>query len=357
MLCLNILKKCVIISLVFGFSFLFFDCSKRLEPDPLPLSVRQNLALLQTDPQFVMYFNFKKMRESDFWKKFISDSLFQAEKNFGNFLFTLKQATGVSISDGIDELYYSNSWFGDNAIVVRGVFDKKKVEDYVKSDTFYQKLSYPDNIIVFKQTEINFYFYFKDDFTVCASNYLKMIENTMNIRDTSVAGLLTNTDAMKVIENVKHKENLWIMSNQKLFIKGIFENFTEMNKPDDKLPEISGMDSLTKEDTTSTKDEKFDLASVYKKIAAVSFSIKMSDELEIIMQNECESDKAAEELKNKLEGLTALIKLSTSLSQKKPSAVINLLDDLKFSAYDKTTLVQVKLDEKKINEIRKQKVF
>src|ERR1041384_1439938 len=109
-------KKLLVLILIVNCSLLTINCSRKLNPEPLSLSARQNLALLQPDPQFVMYFNFQKMRETGFWKKFVSDSLINSEKNFGNFLGLLKQATGVSVTNGIDELFFSNSWIGDNAM-------------------------------------------------------------------------------------------------------------------------------------------------------------------------------------------------------------------------------------------------
>ncbi len=268
-------KKLILFLLIVNCVLLFAGCSRRFEPEPLTLSVKQNLALLQTDPQFVMYFNFKKMRETEFWHNFISDSLFNSEHNFGNFLNTLKNATGVSISNGIDELYFSNSWIGDNAMVVKGTFDKNRINDYVSSDSDYTKISYPGSITVYNQKSSHFYFYFKDDFTVCGSNYLKQIENTFNVKDTSQAGLLTNADFMKTIEHIEYKDNLWMMSGQKLFIRGIFENFSELGKSGkNKIPESSVQDTLNTQDSTS--ENKYDLLGLYNKIEAVSFSLKMT---------------------------------------------------------------------------------
>lgn len=312
--------------------------------------------MLQTEPQFVMYFNFKKMRDTEFWNKFISDSLISSEKTFGNFLNVIKQATGSSISNGIDELYFSNSWIGDNAMVIKGTFDRKRVDDYVKTDSVYERLSYPNNTIVFKKTDINFYFYFKDDFTVCASNYIKQIENTLNVTDTSKTGLLANDEAVKVIEKIKHKENLWMMSNQKMFIRGIFENFTEMKKPKRPILDSVRVDSLNIADTNSEK-KGMDLASFYKQIIAVSFSLKMSDKLELIMQNECIDEKSAEELRNKMEGIITIAKLASQFTNKKQPAVIKLLDKVEINTYNKTTALDIKLDENEITEIRKQKIF
>lgn len=341
-------------------SSLIVNCSKKLDPDPLGLTLKQNLALLQSDPQFVMYFNFKKMRDTEFWGKFISDSLFNAERNFGSFLNLLKEATGAGITNGIDELYFSNSWIGDNALVVKGTFDKKRIDDYVSKDTLYTKINYPNGTVVYKQTETNFNFYFKNGFTVCASNYLRHIESTFTVADTSQTGLLSNAGLMKEIERIKYKENLWMISNQKLFIRGIFENFSDMNKPEAKNRLPSGENDslpLAPQPETSGQDGSSDLYSIYKKINAVSFSLKMTGELEIVMQNECENNESARELKNRFEAVIALAKLSSSFAGKKPGPVIKLLDKIDIDVFDKTTLLDAKLNEKDVTDIRLQKLF
>ena len=238
-------------------------------------------------------------------------------------------------------------------MVVKGTFDRKKVEDYVKSDTLYAPINYPPNFIVYKQKEINLYFFFKDEFTVCASNYQKIIEGNLTVSDTSQTGLLRNAEAMKTIEQIKYKENLWMMSNQKLFIRGIFENFADMGpgRKKDVKP-----DTINQQDTSGIKDE-FNLSSLYKKIQAVSFSLKMTDELHIFMQNECEDNRSAEELKNQLEAVIVLVKLSSSFSKKKPAAFIQALDKVEINVYDKTAAVQIKLSEEDVANIRKQKLF
>jgi len=349
-------KKTLILFIICNLALVIAGCTRRFEPEPLQLSVKQNLAMLQADPQFVMYFNFKKMRETGFWQKFISDSLFNSERNFGNFLNTLKNATGASISNGIDELYFSNSWIGDNAMVVKGTFDRSRIDSYVSSDSDYAKISYPDNITVYNRKPEHFYFYFKDDFTVCASNYLNQIESTFKVKDTTQAGLLTNADAMKIIEHIEYKDNLWMMSGQKLFIRGIFENFSELGKlGKNKMPESSGQDSLVTQDTTGEK--KFDLLGLYDKIEAVSFSLKMTDALELVMQNECTDNNSAVALKNKIDAVIALSKLSSQLAKNKNSAMLKILDRIKLSVYDKTLLIEANLGDEQITEIRKQKLF
>ncbi|HEY3250123.1 MAG TPA: hypothetical protein VGK25_03290 [Ignavibacteria bacterium] len=348
-------KKFFLYVIIAYCSFIIVNCSGKLNPDPLPLTVRQNFALLQPDPQFVMYFNFKRMRDTQFWKQFISDSLFSSERNFGNFLGILNQATGASISNGIDELYFSNSWIGDNALVVKGTFDRQRVENYVSGDTLFTKINYPNNITVYKHIESNFNFYFKDEFTVCGSNYLKQIENTFSVSDTSKAGLLTNENAVKEIEQIKFKENLWMFSNQKLFVRGIFENFADVSKGKQNRIPGAEKDSLAMDTTSGDSGEK--LYEIYKKINAVSFSVKMTDEIEIVMQNECEDAISADDLKNRMEAVMALAKLSSTFTKKKPSEIIKLLDKVAVHVYDKTVLLDAKLNENEIKEIRNQKLF
>jgi hypothetical protein len=355
-LCFGKINRCFL--LLFTICFLLFEggCSRRFEPEPLTLSVKQNLALLQTNPQFVMYFNFKKMRETEFWQIFISDSLFNSERNFGNFLTTLKDVTGVSISNGIDELYFSNSWIGDNAMVVKGIFDKNRINEYVKTDTLFTKIPYPNGITVYNQVEAHFYFYFKDEFTVCASNYISQIESTFEVKDTTQAGLLTNADAMRTLERIKYKDNLWMMSGQKLFIRGIFENFSELGKTNkNKLPESPNMDSLVTEDSTGEK--QYDLLGLYDKIESVSFSLMMTGNLDIVMQNECADNNSAIELKNKIDAVIALSKLSSQFSKKKDKTMLDILDKIDLSVHDKTMMIEVKLKDEQVASIREKKIF
>jgi hypothetical protein len=83
----------------------------------------------------------------------------------------------------------------------------------------------------------------------------------------------------------------------------------------------------------------------------------MTDELAVVMQNECEDKQSAIELKNRFEAVIALAKLSSTFSQKKAGPVIKLLDKVEIDVFDKTTLLEAELDEKDISDIRLQKLF
>lgn len=353
-------KRILLIILLVNFSLLIVNCSKKFNPEPLSKSTRQNLAYLQQDPQFVMYFNFKKMRDTGFWKKYMSDSIFSSERNFGSFLNILKNATGASISNGIDELYFSNSWMGDNALLIKGTFDRNKVKDYINSDSQYTKISYSNNVIVYNLVPMHFYFYFKDDFTVCASNYLPQIEGTMNITDTSQTGLLKNEFTISAIDHIKNKDHLWMMSSQKLFIRGIFENLADLGGSKSnklKIPGDENKDSAFAP-PDSSDEGNMDLKQIYNKINAVSFSIKMTDDLGLTMQNECTDEPAASELKNKMDAIIALSKLSAQLSKKgNTEQMVKLLDKIDTHVYEKTLVIDAALTDPLIEELRKRKVF
>jgi hypothetical protein len=161
---------------------------------------------------------------------------------------------------------------------------------------------------------------------------------------------------MKDIEHIEYKDNLWMMSGQKLFIRGIFENFSQLGKSGkNEFPESSGRDSL--ETTDSTREKKYDLLGLYSKIDAVSFSLKMTDALELVMQNECVDNNSAIELKNKIDAVIALSKLSTQFTKKKNTAILDVLDKINLSVHDKTLLIEVKLEDEQIAAIRNQKIF
>ena len=241
-------------------------------------------------------------------------------------------------------------------MVIKGTFDKNKINDYIKSDTNYSKQTYADNITVYTNSLMHFYFYFKDDFTVCSSNYLDQLEKTFNVKDTTKAGLLTNENALKVIENIKYKDNLWMMSNQKLFIRGIFENFENMSAGKEGV-EQNKIHADSSKIPDSTKKSGFDISSFYQKVTAVAFSVKMSDGLELIMQNICEDENSAAELKNRTEAIIALAKLSAQLSKKKSEAIIKLLDKIDIRNYDNDLVLGTKIDPRQVEDIRKQKIF
>jgi hypothetical protein len=161
---------------------------------------------------------------------------------------------------------------------------------------------------------------------------------------------------MSVIEGIKYKENLWMMSDQKLFIRGIFENLSQMNKPEnEKAPGSLPMDSLFAADTS--KNNESVITNLYQKIKAVSFSLKMTDKLDLVMQNECEDVNSAKDLKNRVDGIVALAKLSAQLSLKKQSSILKVLDKLNSSVDEKTLFLEMNLDEQQITDIRKQKVL
>jgi hypothetical protein len=199
---------------------------------------------------------------------------------------------------------------------------------------------------------MNFIFYFKDEFTVCASNDLKQVENTMQISDTSAAGLLTNEGAMRTIERIKYKDNLWMMSNQKLFIRGIFENFEEIGEEGTNKPPRGEIPDVN--DTTSAGSE---LKGIYRNIEGISFSVRMTGDLELMMQNECKDEESAGELKNKIEGIIALAKLSGQFSKKNEGPVLRILDRTQVDRFERTVVVNVKFNEEQITEIRKQDIF
>ena len=332
--------------------FTVIQCNRVPEPDPIPISVKSTLNLLQDNPQFVMYINLKNMRRTDFWGKNISDSLLNAEKTFGSLLNTFKMATGASISDGIDELYYSNSWFGENAIVMKGILDRKKLNDYLLTDSIFSVANYSKGKTIYIKNDNGLYFYFRDDNTICASNYLKQLDAMMNASDTSSGGLLTNQKLYGAIEKVIHKKDLWMVSTEKLFIRGILLNFIESNTgmeiPDNDTLSAQA-DSLSAD--SSSEENLKSIENLYKNINAVSFCSQMSKELKLLIQCECIDENSSKHLKSLLNGFITVSKLN---SIKNSNSNINrILEKLKLNRYDNSVFLELDVDDENIKEMNK----
>ncbi len=323
---------------------LISSCNFKPEPEPLPYSVQATLNLMQENSQFVMYLNFKSMRRTEFWQKNISDSLLNAEKTFGSLLNTFKVSTGASISEGLDELYYSNSWFGENAIVLKGIFNRQTLDTLLARDSVFSITRSREGVNIYVNNENGLYFFFKDNFTICASNYLKQIDQMINISDTSKSGLLLNQRMFSSIQDVVHKENLWMVTNERMFIRGLFMNLLETTSG--KRIQDSDSSSI---DTTST-DENLNVGNLYKAIKSLSFSAKMGSELSLLVQGECISEKTSKYLTEILSGLLTVAKLSEK--DKQDPATSQMLKNIELNRYGESVFVSALIDQKNLAAFR-----
>jgi hypothetical protein len=332
----------------------FIGCSSKPAPEKLPLSVKSTLPLLQESPQFLMYMNFKEMRLSGFWKQNISDSILNAEKNLGSLLHTFKIATGASISEGIDELFFSNAWLGENSLVLKGVFDKSKLDAFISKDTLFKKTTRPDglNIYVFKDNDL--YFFFKDNFTLCASNYTKRIDEMAAVTDTSVnTGLMKNKELLNAIEATVYKEQIWMISTEKAFIRGIMTNFIQTKSAEKESSKFNITDSLQQKPDSLNRAEDKIMNEMYKNINSFILSGKMKEDLKFIVQFECIDTKSADSFEKILNGMIALVKLSSNTKKEKnTTAVENILDNISIKAYEKSLQINVDINQKNISDFR-----
>jgi hypothetical protein len=347
------MKKLLFLFSIFYFLFLI-GCSNKPSPEKLPLSVKATLPLLQESPQFVMYMNFKEMRTSGFWKQNISDSILNAERNFGSLLYTFKLATGASISEGIDELYFSNAWLGENSLVVKGVFDKSKLDNYILKDTLFKRTTRSDGINIYMYKMNDLYFFFKDNFTLCASNYMKRIDDMIAVTDTSVnSGMMKNKDLLNAIEATVYKDHIWMLSTEKAFIRGILSNFIQSKSSDADKNKFEITDSSSaKPDSLNRVEDKI-MNDMYKNVNSFILSGKMKDELKFIVQFECIDSKSADSFEKILNGMIALVKLSSNTKKdKKSSAAESILDNITINSFDKSLQINVDINQKNISDFR-----
>ncbi len=329
-------------------SFFLSGCSGRIIPEKLPDNVKSSLAYLPENPQFVMYTNFKNMRTTEFWKKNISDSLFASERTFGNLLYTFKEATGATMSEGLDEMFFANSWEGENAIVLKGSFDKNKMTGYLANDSLFRKEVKPNGIVVYIHNPSNLYFFLKDNFTLCASNYQGQIDYMMGLTDTSKTGLLNNSNLMEAINSAVYKENFWIVTAEKTFIRGIFVMFTEFDKDKD------FNDSLVNRKDSVTKSEDILTNKIHENINSFSLSGKMKEDVDIVAKFECIDEKSSDYLYKLFSGILTIAKLSSAGDKKnvRKSAALTLVENIRLDKYNKSMQAGLRITNENISSMR-----
>jgi hypothetical protein len=338
--------------------FIFFivlaglmSCSKSPSPEKLPETVRENFKLIQKNPQFIMYVNFNDMRKTNFWKIVINDSIIKAESEFGGILEVFKKSTGASVSEGLDEFILANSWDEKNTIILRGTFNKDKLNEYIKTDSSYMTISSQNGTLVYVQKDKNLYFYLKDNSLICASNYLSRIEETLSVTDTTKSTLNDNPDMIKIIDNTLYKNSIWLVTNQKTFIRGLLLNFSLGS-------ETTGTDSInitdssytTPQDTTIQVNKNY-FENVYQNINSFSLSTRMSNDLQVAIQFEFTDEMKAEEFTKVLNGMIALSKLTAGAIQK-DNPVQKVLDNIEIITSYNYSFLKAKITTDNINEFR-----
>ncbi len=335
------------------------SCGSRPAAEKLSVTARQVLALLPEKPQFVMYINFKTMRGSEFWKANISDSVISGENAMGTLLNVFKSATGASISDGLDEMFFANSWTGQNAIVLKGSFDKNKMNSYLANDSVFRKTGTPDGITVYTHLNSNLAFFLKDNFTLCASNYKEQIDYMKGVKDTSNTGLLSNAELMKSIEPIIYKDNFWVVSSEKMFIRGIFANFADLKSGKDISRETMSSDTasgVTKDSLDKTDDVLMN--KLYDRVNSVSLSGRMKADLNVILQFECINRESAVYVKKLFNGIIGLAKLTASAKKdKKPAAFETILNEISVTDEDNSVRITTRITNENIQSFREGKLL
>ena len=300
-----------------------------------------------------MYVNFKYLRTTDFWKQNISDSLLMSENTFGSLLNVFKTATGATISDGLDEIFFANSWTGENAIVMKGSFDRNKMTGFLSNDSLFEKIEGANSFTYYKHKPSNTAFFLKDNFTLCASNYTEQLTKMKAISDTSNTGLVKNDELMKAINAIIYKESMWLVSCEKMFIRGIFANFIDMKsgKGFDKEGADTSSAQMTKD--SLTKNDDIVLNRLYEKVSSISLNGKIKDEVDLVLQFECADRESTQYVDKLFNGIIGLAKIaSAGRKDNKDTGFEKILNDINLQNFENTFLITIKINSKNIQYFR-----
>lgn len=352
--------RLIVITISVLFGLILFSCSRRLTPEPLQVSTRQSLALLQEHPQFIMYMNFKNMRNTEYWRSFINDSLIKAESSFGTLLNTFARITKTTISTNLDEIYFTNSWYEENAIVLKGAFDKYKIYNYLNTDTLFSKINRNDGIELYIYKPSQMFFFFKDNFTLCASSSLSQIDKMVAVTDTSRSGLLLNNELMQYISQILYKEHFWLITAEKTFVRAIFLNFVQSNKTPAGRDTTTFLDSAVMKDKSKLDSlnqlENIAINKLHQKVTYVSFSGKMKSDLRVIVQFGCNNEDDVDYVYKFFSGVISAIKIGASFNKNdKNQELLEMLEQLDLQVQGSTLYINFVVTKDNIAQIRKLK--
>ena len=178
----------------------------------------------------------------------------------------------------------------------------------------------------------------------------------MAAKDTSKTGLLLNQKVIEVINDVTYKQDLWMVSDEKIFIRGIFQNLIESTSGV-RLPENDTLNDSQGDvlNDSAAEKEKLTIENLYKRFNSISFSADMSENLKFLVQCECINEESSKYLKSILNGLITAAKLSNAGKQK--SSAPKLFDNLKLDRYDNSVFIEMNVDESNLRELRKTKLM
>ncbi len=268
-----------------------------------------------------------------------------------------KTATGATISDGLDEMFFANSWTGENAIVMKGSFDKNKMTAFLSNDSLFVKIDKPNGLSFYKHNKSNTMFFLKDNYTLCASNYEEQLQRMKDASDTSNSGLIVNKELMTAINAIIYKENLWLVSTEKTFIRGIFANFIDLKSGKNFKKE--NPDSLSGENNDSlSKSDDIISNKIYEKVSSISLNAKMKNDVDLLLQFECIDRDATSYLDKLFNGIIGIAKItSASKKDKKDTAFEKILNEISLQNFDNTLLIKIKINNDNIKEFRNSNLF
>ncbi len=327
--------------LIITLALMSMSCSQNPNAEKLPVTVKETLKLLNPNPQVVIYINFNNLRKSNFWKENIGDTLFSPESETANIFEVIKKISGVSFSNGLNELFISNSWEGDNTIIIKGAFNKDSIYQNIRKDTAYATLNTPSGKAIYAFKEKNLYFFLWDNATLAASNYYDRVEEITRITDTSsTAGINQNPDLLHSIEDIFYKSGVWMVSTDKFFIK---ETLMLMSNPNMDRSELLNADSVF-----SKSMGKFD--PILKNTKSAALSAKMENNLNLSVQFGFPDENQAKDASNLL---TSLISLSRLSSINKDSPINKIFEDVDIFSEKNNAILNFKITKDNISTFRK----
>ncbi|MFQ5636545.1 MAG: hypothetical protein ACE5IR_00945 [bacterium] len=213
--------------LLFSLFVLAIACTNAESPREVSATAvasKNHLSLIPMESNFVLYANFESMRQTPFGREFSSVLEERADVDWDDddYLDFL-EATGFDAKEDIYEIWVSSTgkkersdYDNFSGAIIRGRFDRKKINEYVRSERRYRmkKESYAGYTVYQLDRDHNeeFVYTFLNAETVVLGNG-DWLRSVLDLSNNKGSNIFNNPILSDHIRNIPHKEHIWGVLN------------------------------------------------------------------------------------------------------------------------------------------------
>lgn len=300
-----------------GLLLFLTGCGGKKETGPVTPLQHKVFSYLPDDTWYLVFMNVDELKKTELWENYFKESIL-GKNNYSNSFKTFEEETGVSLDNGISNIFTASSKKYRSFFVA--IFNKnlEKVKKYFNENLSSTNLSGKKVYKEYKNS--NELFYFINDSTLIVlrnKSYLKKLIGGEN------KSLLENEDFLETIKGITNKNQYWAAAGKGNYLINLFERSFGIEK------DFSGNKLL-------------------KSVKEVTLSASFDDKVEVESDWNCKNSKDAYLLSTAVKGIIAM-----DLISKSNYALGKILQKTEIQTENNSINFHLKLNDNNLKEFKK----